>query len=256
MVKTVKIFGERSTSTTALKALIESNSQSRVAPSVWTDLNPSLAKRLALAKRLKIPPAFQERIIDRVFHNCSPLQAWKHTLTEFEDVSDFGECHVIFCVRHPASWLLALHKRPHHIYGEKPETLSGFLNKRWKTVGREGLDRAETSATELYNRKMAAFFKLQSRLSEVGVSYSIVRHQDFAVDQAKAFSQIKQHLDGASSTFTPLETSTKDRRKSRAYYQDYYGNQRWRDEIDARSMDRIRSEIDWSVVKPFDYVPL
>jgi len=103
---------------------------------------------------------------------------------------------------------------------------------------------------------MAAFIKLQSRLSGLGVSFSIVRHEDFAVDQAKVFSRIKPYLDDPSLTFTPLETSTKDQKKNRAYYQDYYGNQRWRDEIDARSMDRIRYEIVWPDVKQFDYLPL
>ena len=69
----IKIFGERNTSTNALHLLIERNSVARLAPSVARDLDPTIARRLKWARRLRLPHALRERMIDRVFagRDCS-----------------------------------------------------------------------------------------------------------------------------------------------------------------------------------------
>lgn len=255
MVDTIKIFGERNTSTNALKALIETNSKSCVAPSTVTEVDPAARQRLRIAKKLRLPHTIRERMIDQVFAGRDPLDAWKHTWTRFDDVQCFVGRHVVFCVRHPTSWLLGLYKRPYHIYGRSPEGLREFLDKRWKTVGRERLGRAETSAIALYNLKATAFVDLQARLTDAGATYSVIRHEDFAVDQAKVFARLAPYLDGHSQEFKALETSTKDVTKTRSYYQDYYGKQRWRDEVDAECAARINDQIDWSAVTDYGYSP-
>jgi hypothetical protein len=252
----IKIFGERNTSTNALKLLIERNSGARLAPSVAREIDPGIARRLKWARRLRVPEALRERMIDRVFEGHDCLKAWKHTTTRFDDVTPLAGCHVIFCVRHPASWLLGLHRRPYHIHTSIPADLGAFLDLRWNTVGREGLGRAQTSAMELYNLKMAAYADLQSRLGAVSATCSIVRHEDFAVDQAAVFAALVPFLGSPPKAFRPLERSTKDPSRSRSYYEEYYGNQRWRDEIDAECATRINAEIVWSALRPLGYEPL
>ena len=84
MASRIKIFVEINTSTNALKALIEKNSESLVAPSVVNEISPNMAKALYLARRLKVPQRAQERAIDYAFANKSPIEAWKHrALTVF-----------------------------------------------------------------------------------------------------------------------------------------------------------------------------
>lgn len=251
----IKIFGERNTSTNALKEMLETNSASRVLPSTAIELDAGIRPRLARAQKLRLPQSLRERMSDRVFEARSPLEAWKHRLTDFENLAEFADCHLIFCVRHPASWVFGLHRRPYHIHGRPAKTLDAFLDKRWRTVGREGLGRSKTSATMLYNRKMAAFVGLQARLKAAGLRYSVVRHEDFAMDQAAVFARLAPHLSQPAVTFRPLDASTKDQRRTRAYYQDYYGQQLWRDEIDQQSMARIKAEIDWSLVDDLYYTP-
>jgi len=252
----IKIFGERNTSTNALHLLIERNSVARLAPSVARDLDPTIARRLKWARRLRLPHALREQMIDRVFAGRDCLAAWKHTTPRFDDIAPLAGCHVIFCVRHPASWLLALQRRPYHIPGTIPADFGAFLDLRWKTVGREGLRRAQTSAMELYNLKMAAYADLQARLAAVPATFSIVRHEDFAVDQAAVFASLAPFLEARAGTFRPLERSTKDPSMTRAHYADFYGAERWRDDIDAACAARINAAIDWPVVRPLGYAPL
>jgi hypothetical protein len=256
MTATVKIFGERNTSTNALKAVIESNSHSRTAPAVALELDPGLRQRLKMANKVRAPHWFKERMIDRVFANRSPLEAWKHTTTEFDDVSALVGCHVVFAVRHPASWVLGLYRRPYQIGGNPAANLEEFLEKRWETVEREGLGRVKTGAMALYNVKMAAFLTLQSRLEQAGGSYSVVRQEDFAVDQAGVFAKLKPHLLRPVAAFQSLDASTKPGGKSRADYEAYYGQQLWLNEIDMGCRARITDEIDWSLVAQLDYSPI
>lgn len=251
----IKIFGERNTSTNALKALIKKNSESHVLPSVAGELDPNIKTRLALAKRLRVPVQLREGMIDRVFARRGPLETWKHAATYFDDPYVFSDVHVVFCVRHPASWLLGLFRNPYHVFGPRPQSLKEFLNHRWKTVGRERLGRAETSAIPLYNQKLAAFSDLQKRLSDANLSYSVVRQEDFAVDQAEVFARLAPYLARPAAQFEALEASTKDKTKTIEYYKNYYGQEQWRDEIDADSAARIDAEVDWPSVASLGYRP-
>ena len=103
---------------------------------------------------------------------------------------------------------------------------------------------------------MAAYAALQARLDAAGLSYSVVRHEDFAVDQAAVFAGLKPFLSEPASEFTALSASTKDKKKTESYYRDYYGQQRWISEIDPDSKSRINDEIDWSIVAGLGYEPI
>jgi hypothetical protein len=135
-----KIFGERNTSTNALKQIIESNSFSRCCPSTSKELDPDLARRLGrLQNRSR---AAVEAEIDRVFARNTDRESWKHCATNFENAGSFADLQIFFLVRHPASWLLSLFRNPYHILGKRPDRLADFLEYPWKTVGRERLGQA------------------------------------------------------------------------------------------------------------------
>lgn len=115
-------------------------------------------------------PHLREHLVDAIFRGQPALLSWKHTATNFDDIESLSGHSVIFCVRHPASWVLGLFRRPYHVHGESSPSLSAFLNRRWRTVGRERLERAEMSAMQIYNAKMTAFAGLQARLDAAGMS--------------------------------------------------------------------------------------
>jgi len=124
-----------------------------------------------------------------------------------------------------------------------------------ENVGRERLGGAEMSALELYNTKIAAYRGLCVRLAALGLSPSIVRHDEFAIDQPAVFPALAPYLEDPVSVPVAIEASTKDADKDRAYYRDYYGSQRWRDIIDSESMARINETINWSELADFGYTP-
>lgn len=257
MVKRVKIFGERHTSTNAVKNIIERNSRTTVFPSSAREVDSDLVENLnARQETGKLTSAEREQALDAAFETKGPRRAWKHAATRFDDAPGaFKGCHVVFCVRHPASWVVGMQRRPYHIPDGASADLAAFLDKRWHTMRRERLAGQEVSVTELYNLKMASFAALQVQLMTAGLTFTVVRQEDVATDQANVFARLRPHLDGAAHRFSPLIASTKDPKKTEAYYRDYYGNERWREDIDAASMARIRDEIAWEPLAVYGYHP-
>ena len=256
MAGLIKIFGERNTSTNALTHLIRMNSQSQIARGIAPELDPGIAQRVAKVAQSDRSAATREAMIDAVFEKHGPQEAWKHTTPNFDDARVFSGCHVIFCVRHPASWVLGLHIRPYCIHGRPVNSISEFLDKQWVTVGRERLGRKKTGAIALYNAKMKAYEQFQQKLSDAGISFSIVRHEDFAVDQKGVFTALAPYLRAPAQQPALVEASTKDKGKTRSYYTAYYGKQMWRREIDAHSMMRINAGICWKTLDPLGYRPV
>lgn len=255
-MKLVKIFGERNTSTNALKKLLEENSNSRVAPSVIGEVAPRIRDLVKIATKTKLPHTLRERLIDYGFSGKTALNSWKHTATNFENIDDLDDAHVIFCVRHPASWVLGLYRKPYQIHETNYSDLRSFLDIRWTTAGRERLQKAPISATETYNMKLESYAQLQESLSNKSISYSIVRHEDFAVNQLEVFSKLAMHLDEPAEHPKELTRSTKDSRKDADYYKNYYGKMLWLKDIDSQSLDKINNEIDWAQLSQYEYSPI
>lgn len=53
--------------------------------------------------------------------------------------------------------------------------------------------------------------------------------------------------------FSNLNESTKDKSKNFDYYNDYYLNERWKDELTDESISIINSRLDKSIVDYFGY---
>lgn len=255
-MKLQKIFGERNTSTNAVKNLIEMNSNSRVAPSVITAINPKIAKLVKYSSKIKAPREVREMLLDHGFSDQTAINSWKHTATNFDNIDDLKDVHVIFCVRHPASWILGLYRRPYNIYKINYNDLPSFLDSRWTTLGREKLQNASMSAIETYNAKLKSYANLQGALSENAIPYSIVRQEDFAMNQLEVFKSLAPHLQKPKKHPQELKKSTKDADKDSEYYRKYYGEKLWLKDIDRNSLDKINNEIDWSLLTQYDYDPI
>jgi len=254
MYERIKIFGERNTSTNALELLVERNSQSIVIPSVLQQVADHLGLDPGNFRGLPIPE--REARIDRFFRQVDPLYMWKHTSLDAVRVDTFADCLVLLTFRHPASWLLAFQRRPYTPLTDMPATFPEFLRMRWKPVDRDQLDVDALTPIELYNRKLRAALAFSTRLAECGRECVHVRFEDFAVSQASVFERLRPYLRMPAASFSPIETSTKDRRKNRAYYAAYYGEHRWLGDLDAESARIIDDGVDWHSAAQLEYVPL
>lgn len=251
----IKIFGERNTSTHAVRELIENNSRTRVAPSTAKELDGAASKNIRRLERAGDPQGVED-YIDRIFANVTPINAWKHTATTFPDVASFEGAAVVIMVRHPASWLLGLHRRPYHALQYLPAELGEFANTPWRTVMRENLDGATLTPLELYNRKIESYRLLATRLQDHGVLHRRLRFEDFASDQIAFFEELRPMLADARRVPAITKRSTKDPAKDWRYYQHYYGGELWRAEINDQAREEINYGVDWSALQEFDYYPL
>lgn len=257
----IKIFGERNTSTNALKKLIETNSASKVLPSVVRENDPDFMRRTwAWRKASKYGPArlkpyfegqFQRRI-DAVFDGVPPTHAWKHTATYFDDISVFDGVPVVFNVRHPASWLLSLYKNPYENLAARPASFGAFLDYDWKTAGRENLDQKSLKPAALYAEKLASYQVLIQQLKAAGLPYQVVKFEDIILDQAGVFERLRPLLQDPAAEVQVIQKSTKTNAKDLSYYQDYYGNEAWRAEI-SEHLATLRLQVPAEVCAAFDY---
>ncbi|WP_282026694.1 hypothetical protein [Limimaricola cinnabarinus] len=249
----VKIFGERNTSTNAIGQVLKNNCKVTLLPSTARDLDKLFTMKRTTLEKIGISQGTIEKWIDSYFKNASPLFTWKHAATTFSDIGAFRNCHTVFCVRDPASWLLGLYKRPYHILCDKEQSFEDFLKRPWHPVARDRIGSEALAPTDLYNLKIRSYLSLISQLKARGYSYSIINFEEFAIDQDNSTSSLRKSLESRSSSFKPLETSTKDKNKNSNYYKIYYGKEMWRQEISGKSMDAIRKSIDWEACKGIGY---
>ena len=250
----IKIFGERNTSTGALKLLVERNSKSRVLPSTTAEVDPRFD--MAMVRRLAPHSPEREAYLDSCFRDASPRHSWKHAATIFPDISDFADCLVALTFRHPASWLLALHRRPYHALAPVPPKLADFVTAPWMPVARDRLGTASLTPAGLYNAKAAAAIGFARQLAAAGYGHVTVRFEDFAVDQVAVMERMRPHLLDLASIVTPIEASTKDPSKRRADYRAYYGDGRWVKDIPEDAARVIDAAIDWAAVASLGYRPV
>jgi len=249
----LKIFGERNTSTNALKRLIEANSDSRVLPSVAQELSPTFTERDWRIRRLPHGEVLAEHYIDFLFWRSPAACSWKHAATYFPDIGEFAEYPVIFTVRHPASWLLALHRRPYNSIRPVPDNFRDFLDMDWQTLRRDRLKGAVLSPITLYNVKIASYLEFCSKLNDTHGKYIFVRFEDFAINQQDVFLQIKGLISNPAERPSLIRESTKDAQKGIDFYKEYYGNEKWKNEIDRESSEKINKLINWNQLTSFNY---
>jgi hypothetical protein len=249
----VKLFGERNTGTNALQQLIEMNSSATCLPGTTSELN-SLAARLGRSEW--IPDArWKERIRDVAFQGTGARYAWKHCATNFADAADLDGVLVLFTVRHPASWLVSLFRNPYHHHGKRAKSPEELLHLEWRTVGRERIDGRAFRPLDLLAAKLDSYDQLSANLAERGTAHRFLRFEDLILRQRDVFDRIKLDLSCPRADFVELEESTKDPTKSLDQYRDYYGNERWLDDLKGIEAE-LDSQVEWEKWRRFGYAPI
>jgi hypothetical protein len=252
----VKIFGERNTATNAVSQFLARNSASRIVPGTARAIDPSVARRLAMLDRLPFAGRLREHLIDSVFRSVPPYLTWKHAATNFEDVAAFDGMAVVILIRHPASWVFALNRRPYHDRRAHGLPLSRFVYRGWRTVGRERLGRRTFTPLALYEEKVRHYFDFADRLGAAGIPCRIMRFESFCQDQLAFFDALRPLLAEPASTPEPVRAGTKEPGRDWTYYRDYYGAARWVGEIPVAVRETLNARIDWSLFAPLGYGPL
>lgn len=258
----VKIFGERNTSTNALKRIIEQNSAARVFPSMADEIEPGFRARLRPWQRLDrvmrhVDRHFMthrtEHEIDRVFAGRGADLAWKHTATRFDDPGGLEGRLVLFCVRNPWSWFLSFYKNPYHILTDRPREIADFVDFPWRLLGRDNLPDRSLPPLRLYEAKLKSYAGFIDRHG-AATTCRIVRFEDLILDQEGVWAGLRDALTDPAATFSALTSSpkSKDKGKTIDFYRDYYGQERWRPEIEPL-LPRLKAQISPDLLARFGY---
>lgn len=248
----VKVFGERNTGTNAFAKLIRKNSSSKVLPTQINEL-PGLSPLIGRALSRIAFHSMRESLTDWVFSQAAVADKWKHRATYFDDseLVQLAQYPTFIMIRHPASWLFGLRRRPYHALQAVPEDLGVFLQTDWRTAGREGLDRKRYRPAELYNEKLRSYLWFEKEMHNRGGTVEFIRFEDFVIDQLSVFNRVSSLLTNASTDPQIIASSTKKSGKSAEDYAQYYRSQVWADAIDPKACDIIAAEIDWRLAARF-----
>ena len=244
----IKIFGERNTSTNALGSMIKENSSSFLHPSGLRDFSMFERSVVNTAIKVGLSTTWIEDLKDKIFARKPLVQQWKHCATYFDTLEHSENTHFIFVIRHPASWALSLHKNPYQSLQDSSVPFSQFIDSDWPTVKREMLHSRSFKPLELYQEKITSYKYFIKQLDKASLSHTVIRFEDMVLRQSWCYDQIKPFLDNPKLAFSEVRKSTKDSSKNLEYYQDYYGNELWKAELEEDFFSNIEMDrhlLDW-----------
>jgi len=246
MSRLIKIYGERNTNTNYLEKLIDLN----LAAEQVAGVVPRYIKTIQ-----KILPG-KEWLRD-YFFAVSPHRnlGWKHSRVMSEsELRHYGALEREICfvsiTKNPYSWLLSLYRKPYsHQYSEGRPDFEIFLKTPWKTVARDNCEKLLDSPIALWNIKNASYLQL-AKLNGLNITTeSTFQNPEYVIEKISNHFSIER----LSDEFINYEKSTKDESKNFAYYQDYYLNEKWRDNLSGQATAIINKAVDKNLINYFGY---
>jgi hypothetical protein len=159
MLHLIKIYGERNTNTNYMSKLIELNLNAIEVPGVVPPI---------IMKMQKVLPG-NELVRDIYFYlTYRKNLGWKHTCVKPpEELNQYKSVisNLIFLTitKNPYSWLLSLYRRPYHQYYSDNPSFETFLQRQWKTIGRDNVKNAPITPVELWNIKNKSYLQLHDK---------------------------------------------------------------------------------------------
>ena len=182
---------------------------------------------------------------------------WKHTCVKSQDELNkykLARSNLIFLTitKNPYSWLLSLYRSPYHQYYTDKPNFETFLQRQWKTIGRDNIKTVLANPIELWNIKNKSYLQLDRK------STTNITTEEIFEDPEKIIQNISQQysIDRKSESFVNYEGSTKDKSKDSAYYREYYLSEKWRDNLSKESIAIINDSIDKEMMSHFGYLVL
>lgn len=246
MSNLIKIYGERNTNTRYIEALIQLNLDVVQLKGVVPGYIKTTQKILPGKNWLR------DLYFSLSYENNL---GWKHTRVKSSrelkthDRFQQGICFVSV-TKNPYSWLLSLHRKPYNQqYGKNKPDFETFLQTAWKTDSRDNCEKLLESPIALWNIKNRSYLQLTDLNGLNITTERTVQDPEFVIDILSKHFSIKKR----GNKFVNYERSTKDASKDFSYYQDYYVNERWRDEISENAIAIINKTVDKTLMKKFAY---
>jgi len=249
MVRQIKVYGERNTNTNYLEQLLRLN--------------------LDVVQLPGVVPRYV-KTIQKVLPGKEWLRDWYFSVTQHrnlglkhscvQSVSEPGRFDILsrdICfvsiTKNPYSWLMSLYRKPysHQYGGEKPD-FETFLATPWKTVARDNCESVLANPVELWNIKNASYLQLTDFNGLNLTTESTVQDPQAVIEKISGHFSISRH----SKQFLNYEKSTKDSSKDFAWYQDFYLNEKWRNDLSERAAAIISESVDQNLMNHFGYKTL
>jgi len=241
-VKNIKVFGERNTGTNYLINLLKLNFD-------IVSLQGTVPKNI---NRVIEYLPFEEKIKDIYFFLTKNSNfGWKHKELDI-DLSSINKKEIIFIiiVKNPYSWLLSLYNRPYHINNPTKGTFDEFITRQWKTVGRESSKKTYENPIKMWNQKNASYLKFKN-LENV----HIIKYEDLLIDPIKELRTLANLFTLKKQSVFPknFTKSTKESKKDSSYYKDYYGNEKWINELTVNQIKTINKYLNKEIMALYNY---
>ncbi|MFC1876752.1 hypothetical protein ACFL2E_05715 [Thermodesulfobacteriota bacterium] len=245
MGKLIKVYGERNTNTTYVSKLIKLNLQAVEVPGIVPPF---------VLKLQKILPG--KELVRDIYFNLTYRNnlGWKHTCVKpFEELSKYinfrSDLVFLTITKNPYSWLLSLYRRPYHQYYSERPSFETFLQRPWKTIGRDNTKPVLKSPIELWNIKNKSYLQLKETNTLNVTTESIFENPESILENISRQLSIKR----ISDRFVNYERSTKDKSKDSNYYRNYYLSEKWRDDLSSDAIAIINESIDIKLMSHFGY---
>ncbi len=243
----IKIYGDRNSGTRYLERLIKKNLNVKILPGVVPKFVRIITKRLK--KRNKIRAAYHKF---SYYRNLG----WKHTIVKSpQELEKYRIClkNIVFLTisKNPYSWLLSLHRRPYTPNGSFYRNLDfeNFLSERFYTLEYENIINMKYNPIELWNMKNNSYLELSKSFQTINF-----KHEEVLANPEKTINLI-QNLTRCSKTdnFRNVIQSTKGDSKDFSWYQDYYLEEKWRNELSFKSIKIINKYLDDFILSRIGY---
>jgi len=243
----IKIYGERNTGTNYLQELIKTNLKVNVLPGI-------MPSHLKSKQKFLLDNEIAMDIYD--FMTFHKTLGWKHSLVKNREtikktkVYKENKIYFLTITKNPYSWLLSLYKRPYHQKLESDIDFLEFINKPWKSVHREYSKKIFENPIELWNIKNKAYIELNKNFNTINLTY-----EDLILDPENTINRILNDfsLNKKIENFSNINNSTKSDSKKFTDYQDYYLNEKWRQEFSPIIFETINKFLDPEVLNYFNY---
>lgn len=246
MSRLIKIYGERNTNTNHLEKLIDLNLEAVQIEGVV----PRYIKNIQ-----KIVPG-KNWLRDEYFSRSFKKNlGWKHARVKpVEEIKasdyDVNEICFISITKNPYSWLLSLYRKPYNQqYRDGKPDFETFLRTPWTTEPRDNCKRLLANPIELWNIKNASYLQLKDIGGLNLTTESVIDKPESIIDTLSTHFSIGLRSD----QFLNYEKSTKDSGKNSTWYQDYYLNERWRDDLSVKAIATINESLDLALMRHFSY---
>ena len=246
MITNIKIYGERNTSTNYVEKLLEQNVDIDILPSVVPDYVRTIQNKLSsreLVRDIYFKFTFNRNL------------GWKHSCVLPEKT--LKKCSLVnekllfvTITKNPYSWLLSMYRKPYHQYYKSKPSFEEFLQKPWKTVGRDNVGvRQLATPVELWNAKNCSYFELDN--------FKVIhtKSEELLEDPEALINKVNLHLGNPlnGAKFRDVLHSTKEKSKDRTFYQDYYLNEKWKSKLKRKHINLINLHLDKSLMGQFGY---